>query len=301
MKKLILTALITTLIIFMALPLFAHDAVTYAEWGTPTIDGVKDDIWNKANMIEIKDPPERFDLPANQVATGKVWTLWDGNFLYLYIEVKDSIIDSVKKDDLWNQDAVGIMLDFAYIRDPEVSFRDLPESDRYAGYFNVSPIAPETNNFAPEMPTIFGLEQYSSKVKTFCKIVDGGYVIEAAVPLIYKQYQPGDKIGMEIFLNNAIGNQTREGIMMWKDRDGALGEQSWQYSANMGTVIFNEEVIEEVVGGVDDNSTDTASAVESPAVTSPKTNDYALILPAFIIILSGGVFVCLKKQKLSSK
>ncbi|MCL2517437.1 MAG: hypothetical protein FWF15_02625 [Oscillospiraceae bacterium] len=293
MKKLIFVSLICLLAISLSiLPVSAHDAVTYAEWGTPVIDGVRDAIWDKANMFEVKDPPERYiDFPANQAATGKVWTLWDGEFLYLYIEVKDAIIDSELKDGLWNQDAVGIMLDFAYIREPEVSFRDLPEGDRYAGYFNVSPIANETTHFAPEGPTIYGLDEYVSKTKTFCKIVDGGYVIEAQIPLIYKQYKPGDKIGLEIFINNAIGNQERESIMMWKDSDGALGEQSWQYSANMGTVIFNEQVIEVIVEEVEE--TPATVAPTTPAVTSPQTDDCSIF-----VILMGLAISCLMVKTL---
>jgi len=187
MKKLLFLSIVCLIALSISmLPVSAHDMVTYAEWGTPVIDGVKDAIWDKANMIEIKaivpGLGKGLDVPENLQISAKAWTLWDGDYLYIWLEVADNLIEAVDRDDIWNQDVIGFMIDYTYNRTPELSYRDIPENERYAGYFNVAPIAADTTRNYPEMATIYGLEKYSSLTKTHLKIVDGGYIIEVAMP-----------------------------------------------------------------------------------------------------------------------
>lgn len=273
--------------------MFAHDAVTYAEWGTPVIDGVKDEVWNTAQMIEVKDPS--IGTTDANTATGKVWSLWDGDYLYFYAEIKDPIIDAIDKENPWDQDAVGFMIDFAYDRTPEKSFRDLG-GDSYAGYVNVAPIADNTTKNYPENPSIFGIASYADGTESRVKIVDSGYIIEIAIPLLYKNYVAGDKIGYEICINNGNGNNTREGQTVWMFADGANGDQSWQYTHNMGTLILNEQIIPiEVI----ENGHVESEKIIAP-VTAPQTNDNIIIM-FMLIIISGIAIVGLKKNILVKK
>ena len=278
----------------MIIPLSAHDEVTYAEWGTPEIDGVKEDVWNIAQMIEVKD--SSMDDQGANTATGKVWSLWDGGYLYFYAEITDPIVDSVDKDDAWNQDAVGFMLDFAYDRTPEKNYRDLG-ADSYAGYINVTPKSADPTKFYPEGPSIYGIDAYVQGTKSYTKVVDGGYVIEVRVPLIYKTYSVGDKIGYEICINNGNGGGVREGQTVWAFADGANGSNSWQCSFDMGTLILNPEVVAVVdAPAAEAAEVPAETSVSAPAaVSSPQTNDVILALTVLAVI-SGGVVLSLKKK-----
>ena len=266
--KILTVILICCMAIMTAISVSAHDGLSYVEWGTPIIDGIKDDLWNDAQMIEVKSIESGEDIPEQDVATAKVWTLWDGDFLYVYAEVSDSVVEAEEKESIWDQDALGLMIDYSFYREPSESYRDLDDAERYAGYVNISPIAAETDKFFPEAATIFGLDNYQSKTQTYCRITDYGYVVEAALPLIYKQYVAGDRIGFEIFINNGIGNGNREGIVTW----GIGGIDSWQFSESMGTLVFNEKpaVVVEVEEQEPIANTDQTEA--SPTEASPTEN-----------------------------
>ena len=295
LSKFTVFALLTVTVLMM-IPLSAHDEVTYAEWGTPEIDGVKEAAWDIAQMIEVKDVALG-DLGAN-TATGKVWSLWDGGYLYFYAEITDPVVDSADKDEAWNQDAVGFMIDFAYDRTPDKSYRDLG-ADSYAGYINVTPKSAEATKFYPEGPSIFGIDGYVQGTKSFAKVVAGGYVIEARIPLLYKSYSVGDKIGYEICINNGNGGGVREGQTVWAFADGANGSNSWQCSFDMGTLILNPEVIAVVeVPAAEAAEAPAAPAVTAPAavsVSAPQTND-AIIALAVLAVISGGAVLSLKKK-----
>mgnify|MGYP003750622231 CR=1 FL=1 len=298
MKKIILTlSLALALILAAALPCFAHDMVTYAEWGTPTIDAVREDVWDKAQSIEISDVAIEGD-EANY-SSAIVWSLWDGEFVYFFAEVTDPIIDAELKDDAWNQDALGFMIDYAYVRDqPEVSYRDLPAEESYAGYVNVPPVEGDANY--PEGPSIFGIPEYANGVKSYCVLTDKGWNVEIAIPLLYKDYQPGDMIGYEICLNNGDGDGSRASQFVWKQRDGAMGNESWRYAYNFGTLIFNP-LIEEVVA---EPVAEEAPAAEAPAAEvvaapaaaapAPQTGDIAVLA---LVGLIGSAVAIIKKRR----
>lgn len=296
-RQLITFFIITALFVIM-IPISAHDAVTYAEWGTVTIDGVKESAWDNAQMIEVKDVALG-ELDAN-TATGKIWSLWDGDYLYCYAEITDPIVDSVDKDDAWNQDAVGFMLDFAYDRTPDKNYRDLG-ADSYAGYINVTPKSADPTKFYPEGPSIYGIDEYVSATKSYTKVVDGGYIIEVAIPLLYKDYSVGDMIGYEICINNGNGAGVREGQTVWMYADGANGSDSWQYTYNMGTLIFNaaieyadtpEEIIEP-------SAPVTISATPTPVTASAQTNDNGfgfIHISLMLVLISGTIIFMIRKS-----
>jgi hypothetical protein len=301
MKKIILAlSLALVLVLMAALPCFAHDMVTYAEWGTPTIDAVKEDIWDKAQSIEISDVAIEGD-EANY-SSAVVWSLWDGKFVYFFAEVTDPIIDAELKDDAWNQDALGFMIDYAYVRDqPEVSYRDLPAEESYAGYVNVPPVEGDANY--PEGPSIFGIPEYANGVKSYCVLTDKGWNVEIAIPLLYKDYQPGDMIGYEICLNNGDGDGSRASQFVWKQRDDALGNESWRYAYNFGTLIFNPLIEETVAEPAAEEAAPAADAVApaaevaaapAAAAPAPQTGDIAILA---LVGLIGSAAVVIKKRR----
>ncbi|MHB1152587.1 MAG: sugar-binding protein [Eubacteriales bacterium] len=292
MKKFVIPVILAMLMLLTALPLSAHDAVTYAEWGTPVIDGTKEAVWDSAQQISVAEVSEG-DL-GDETATAIVYSLWDGNFVYFYAVIADKTVDAQLKDDAWNQDAMGFMLDFAYKREPEVSYRDLGD-DAYAGYVNV-PAVEGTKNY-PESPTVFGIQKYIDGTKSYCKLTATGYEIEIQIPLAYKTYNPGDKIGYEIFINNAVGEGTRAGVVNWKAGD-ANGVNSWQYANDMGTLIFNEKPAETAAPETDAPAAEEAGeeAAAPVTTTAPQTADTAVVAAAAIAVICLGVITIVKKK-----
>ncbi|MDD4773613.1 MAG: sugar-binding protein [Eubacteriales bacterium] len=272
MKKLIFTAMLAAFLIVTALPLSAHDEVTYAEWGTPVIDGTKEAIWDRAQRIYVAD--EAMTDVGDETAVAYVYSLWDGEYIYFYAEITDKTVDAEHKDDAWNQDAMGFMIDYSYFREPEVSFRDLGD-DSYAGYVNVCAVE-GTKNY-PEVPTIFGIQKYIDPIQSYCKLTPAGYEIEIRLPLaVYKTYNPGDRIGYEICLNNSVGNGERASQTVWKYAEDARGNDSWQYTYNMGTLIFNEKPEPEAIAETPAAEIPVVTAdAETPVVTAAQTADTA--------------------------
>ena len=123
-----------------------------------------------------------------------------------------------------------------------------------------------------------------------CVFTKTGWEVEIAIPLLYKDYQPGDKIGYEICLNNSIGEGSRYAQTVWSYANGDNGSDSWQYAYNMGTLIFNERPAEPEAVIVE------TTEIPQPTETAPKTADATtlLLLSSTATALSA---VLLRKRK----
>lgn len=275
MKKKVFILLLAALMVLGVSPIYAHDKVTYAEWGTPVVDGVKEDVWDAAQSIYVAD--EAIEDVGDETSTAYVYSLWDGDYIYFYAVITDPTVDAVLQDDAWNQDAIGFMIDYSYNREFEVNYRDLGDAS-YAGYVNVPAVAGTANY--PESPTIFGIAKYADNVSSYCKITDTGWEVEIAIPLAYKVYQPGDKIGYEICVNNSIGEGDRASQCVWDNDNGNGGTNAWQYTSAFGTLIFNEKPAEETAAPETEAPAAADTAVETPAA---QTSDAAAIaIAAFV-------------------
>ncbi len=285
MRKRTILFLAAILTLSMVQGAAAHDKVTHANWGTPVVDGKMDDVWKNAEKIHVAD--EAITDAGDQTAVADVYSLWDGDFIYFYAVITDPTVDAELKDDAWNQDCIGFMIDYAYHRVEGESYRDLGD-DAYAGYVNVPAVEGEANQ--PEVPSIFGIQEYADGVESMCVCTKTGWEVEIAIPLLYKDYQPGDKIGYEICLNNSIGEGSRYAQTVWSYANGDNGSDSWQYAYNMGTLIFNERPAEPEAVIVE------TTEIPQPTETAPKTADATtlLLLSSTATALSA---VLLRKRK----
>jgi hypothetical protein len=305
MKRISAVLLAVCMISVMVCAVGAHDKVTYANWGTPVIDGVMEDVWQNAEYIHVAD--ESITDADDETAVADVYSLWDGDYIYFYAVVTDPTVDAELKDEVWNQDAIGFMIDYAYNRVEGENYRNLGD-DSYAGYVNVPAVEGEVNY--PESPTIFGISEYADAVKSMCVITDTGYEVEIALPLLYKDYQAGDKIGYEICVNNSIGAGTRYSQTVWSYANGDNGSDSWQYTYNMGTLIFNEkpaepEVVETEAAETEITETETTeetvvTEAEPETVetveTAPQTFDASIIIAVGAAISAASAIAVSKKK-----
>ena len=86
-----------------------------AGYGTPVVDGVIDDVWEKAGVIvpEIKSS-------TGVQAEGEFRVLWDDYALYILFVVKDPVLNAAGIN-AYEQDSVEIFLDEA--NDKALSYR----------------------------------------------------------------------------------------------------------------------------------------------------------------------------------
>lgn len=276
MKKLkfLIAILICVIMTAPALIASAHDLTAYVEWGTPVIDGVKDAVWDTAQMFEVKNIESGGDMDDNLKSSAKARTLWDGEYLYVYAEVYDSFVEAEEgHSPVYAEDTFFMALDYKYFREAGVYYYDgLEDNDRYAGCMSIIPFGDNSGNFIDD-PTIFGLPEYKSKIKTYCKMTDYGYIAEARLPLFYKDkvYAPGDKLGFEIYLCNSIGGFSMAGLTSW----GPGGSDAWQYTGSLGTLILKEEqitLVEEAAAGAAEVTAEAAAETTAGAPAAPVTN-----------------------------
>lgn len=189
-KALFLTALLT------AVPLTAANAgegsVT-AAYGTPVIDGVMEEMWNNASVCGID-----IFTTERHGADGVFRTMWDEENLYVFAEVKDSVV-SAAANAAHEQDSIEIFLD-----------ENMGKTEYYEYDDSQYRISCENKH------------SYSTgAVKDFrseCKITQDGYVIEAAIPFKTIMGGVNRTIGFEIQINDdGDGNGVRTSIAKFCD------------------------------------------------------------------------------------
>ncbi|MDF2685661.1 MAG: hypothetical protein K0S55_842 [Clostridia bacterium] len=249
-----------------------HTGQTDCVWGTPDIDGVKEAVWDTAKKVDLK-----ISSTENISTYGSTWTLWDGQYLYVFAEVTDPLIDLDYRtvNPTYGEhegDCVGVLVDYSYNRTAENNYREETEASMYAGYINVAP----DNQVAYHI--MMSKVDYKDKIATVAKKTAKGYDVEIKLPLsIYKEFKAGDKIGIEYFINNANGNAARENFVNWE----AYGNNSWQWSDAMGTLTFlAAPAVAETPEEVTDN---------------PTTSDNNIFIFAFLAVFSA-FFIINKKN-----
>jgi endo-1,4-beta-xylanase len=83
------------------------------------VDGVIDDAWDQATVIETDK-----QVFGTTGATAEVSTLWRGNLLYVLMEVTDPVID-LEGTDPWTKDSVEIYVDSGNFKNGSYRYDDL--------------------------------------------------------------------------------------------------------------------------------------------------------------------------------
>lgn len=105
----------------------AASEAMYAQFGTPVIDGVVDEIWDSATAYTLEQP----SVLAGTSAETKV--LWDDNALYILTKVLDDNLDSTAAAE-YEQDSVEVFLDELYDRATSYQGDDIHYRVNYQNY-----------------------------------------------------------------------------------------------------------------------------------------------------------------------
>lgn len=185
-----------------------------AMYGTPSIDGNIDEVWNTAGIII----PNLKSLESVQ-ATGEFRVLWDDDSLYTLYVVKDPDLNKSNMNS-YEQDSVEIFLDEA--NDKSLSYQS--DDLHYRVNYDNTPStdAGDPNRFS----SATSLQKDDSG-----KII--GYIVETSVTFMTPP--KNDTImGFELQINDANSQGIRIGTINIFDKTGT----AWQNPSTMGEIIY---------------------------------------------------------------
>ncbi|MDD5593248.1 MAG: sugar-binding protein [Candidatus Margulisbacteria bacterium] len=192
-------------------------SVTYAcRTGGVKLDGNLAE-WQQCPPIVMKDASyfkEGLSWGGPTDLSGKVYLMYDQNFLYLAADVTDKIpmINKKERGDIWNGDAIEIV----FTTDPSAnSNRDSFERNDFQVGFG-------TGDGRAVKPSIWNWQRRRSPTgsEIFAKRVDNpaGYILEAKIPWsFFGSFVPsaGTKIGFDVALDDADYSGERERQLIW--------------------------------------------------------------------------------------
>lgn len=171
---------------------------TVAAEGEVVIDGGIDEAWAAANSFTTAKQVE-----GASGAQAEVRTLWRDSTLYVLAEVADPIVD-VTGSDPWIQDSVEMYIDAGNVKNGPYRYDDM----------QVRISAENVVSFGT------GDEGFQrGRVESATTLVDGGYIVEAAISLIDSSGE-GTFHGLDVQVNDAA-NGARSSITNWADPSGA--------------------------------------------------------------------------------
>lgn len=189
--------------------------------GTPTIDGRIDDAWNNApEVVTTKPVVESTHLKPGQAASAaRIKALWDRDSLYLLFQVHDDKI-STTSGAPWERDSVEILIDENASRSRTFE----PDDSQY----RIAATGEVTCGDGDDPKLI-----QAAVVKT-----DDGYLVETRLRLRTGQCVAGQRMGLELQVNNDPGVGARGSTMKWHD----VTDASWRDTSGFGTLLLSPSV-----------------------------------------------------------
>lgn len=167
-----------------------------ATYGTPTIDGTIDSVWEDAPTIDVNT------FSVGNGATGTAKMLWDENNLYVLTEVTDPVL-SKSSANAYEQDTVEVFFD---------------ENNHKTDYYETDDLQARVN-YDNEKTITDGLSTdrfVSATAKT-----DKGYLVEMAIPFGIAPFKNGQVLGFDVQVNDdGTGDGKRTAISNWNDLTG---------------------------------------------------------------------------------
>lgn len=175
-----------------------------AMYGTPSIDGNKEELWSKCPEIQANN-----SILAWEGAKGIVRVLWDENFVYFLIEVEDPVLNKDSASP-YEHDSIEVFLDQNNGKTSSYEDDD--------GHYRVNFEGHETFGNIPE----------KEGFKSAAKVTPNGYLVELAIPLMNPASE-GMVMGFDVQINDSDDTGTRVSIMKFSD----LTDNTWQSLENI--------------------------------------------------------------------
>lgn len=229
--------------------------------GTVAIDGEMDAAWANAQTIPLT-------IVLGAEASASVKALWDAEYLYVYAEVKDAVLDATASA-VHEKDSVEVFID---------------ENNAKAEAYQADDKQYRVNYLNEQ--SFNGTKCTAENMISAMKVTDDGYVMEAAYKWTDITPAKGMEIGIEFQINDAK-NGARTGTASWYDTTG----QGYQNPSVFGTAVLVDATSEPTTpskpsqGGSGSSSSGSSSSsssssstvkpeekpVETPVVETPAT------------------------------
>lgn len=213
-----------------------------ATYGTPTIDGTIDSVWDDAPTIDVNT------FSMGNGATGTAKMLWDENNLYVLTEVTDPVL-SKSSANAYEQDTVEVFFD---------------ENNHKTDYYETDDLQARVN-YDNEKTITDGLSTdrfVSATTKT-----DKGYLVEMAIPFGIAPFKNGQVLGFDVQVNDdGTGDGKRTAISNWNDLTG-MGYTS---TAGYGVLTLTGGSSETTTSAT--TTTGTSSTTTTTATTVTTTD-----------------------------
>lgn len=267
--------------------------------GLIVIDAEKDDLYSHAEEQQLVEQNfEYFPMsPGN--TNGVFYTLYDSNYIYLYVDVTDPDIDysHATPEETWNRESIGVILDFSYIREEAYEYSYANSGDLIC-YINLSGDGTMVTYHMYATDADTGLYD-KIKFATVADTGNGHILYELAMPIPEQvDVSEGLKFGFEITACNAeLGS--RVGVVTWSPE----GSEMWHYTDVCGTAIFGAAVVVETPEP--ETEAEPKTAAEAPVETvdtppSPATGNITIAI-SIIAAASASTLAYFAAKKKSSK
>ncbi|MGQ9856552.1 MAG: endo-1,4-beta-xylanase [Fervidobacterium sp.] len=180
-----------------------------AKFGTPAVDGTIDEIWKTTEEIST----DVVVLGSLQNAKAKARMLWNEEYLYVLAIISDPVLNK-ENNNPWEQDSFEIFIDE---NNEKTSSYQEDDSQFRVNYLNEQS---------------YGTGATPERFKTVVKLIEGGYLVEAAIK--WKTIKPVHNtiIGFDIQVNDASAQGRRVGVLKWCDPT----DDSWQNTSKLGNL-----------------------------------------------------------------
>ena len=206
--------------------------------GTPEIDGKVDKVWDKVEPVELSITG---GTKPNALAGAKV--LWDENYLYTLVCVKDDVLDATSSAN-HEKDSVEVFIDE---NNGKSEAYQADDKQYRINYLNEASFNGEKC-----------LEENSKHEVT---LTEDGYYVESAFAWTDITPEIGQAIGLDLQINDAA-NGGRIGTRTWYDETG----NGWSSPKVFGEV----ELVEAVDVSEDPEDPDTPDTPDEPVVEVPQ-------------------------------
>lgn len=168
-----------------------------AIYGTATVDAQLDPQWEKAQMYTTDTW-----IQGSEGAKATFRTMWDEKYLYVFAEVEDASLSDLSAN-AWEQDSIEIFVDQ---NNNKTSYYEADDGQFRVNFNNVQ---------------TFGGNASAEHFITATRVVEGGYIVEAAIELDAVSSSEGSIIGFDLQVNDdANGDGVRDNVVTWNDRSG---------------------------------------------------------------------------------
>ncbi len=250
--------------------------------GTPAVDGVVDEIYKQSAAVELENYNfYPWGTGAKGQATATAYYLWDENYFYFAADVQDKTSASLADksgDNAWMNDAA------------EFFFKD--EGLTYKLH-----IAADTNFFLGTDGDGKTPWDFSKAISTATK-VDGGYMVEVAIPL--NNLTAGRELEAALQVNDIISATAKDG-----SASGGV-YKSLVLAAN--EVVAPEEPVTPEQPAEDETQQPAEDETQQPAeptapVETPeepaeeKNNTVVIVVVAVVVVAAAAAGVVYSKKK----